>query len=132
MPVLQLPMLLNGQKPMVSKPIENTRAYRGETSIYKKKIWKVWSICTMHPVCLLICVARIAVCTRCVPGRSVSMPVSLPQKNQMHSTAVTWLPVRKVCLLHSTFRLTADTMPITNVLWVTLVKPVYLSVRWKT
>ena len=35
------------------------------------------------------------------------------------SIAVTWLPVRKVCPLRSTFRLTVVTMPTTNV-WLVM------------
>lgn len=47
---------------------------------------------------LLICVDRILPCILCVPGRSVSMPDSLPLKNRMLSIAAIWLPDRKVCL----------------------------------
>lgn len=46
-------------------------------------------------------------CMSSAPGQSVSMPDSPQQKNPMHSTAGTWLPVRKVCPLHLTCRRTA-------------------------
>ena len=49
------------------------------------------------------------------PGRSVSMPDSLPLKSRMLSIVVTWLPDRKVCLWHSTWLLTVDTTPTTRV-----------------
>ena len=60
-------------------------------------------------------VAGIPPCTLCVPGRSVSMPDSLPLKSRMLSIVVTWLPDRKVCLWHSTWLLTVDTTPTTRV-----------------
>lgn len=62
---------------------------------------------------------RTAVCTLCVLGQSVSTQVSLPLRSLTLSIAVTWLPVRKVCPLRSTFRLTVVTMPTTNV-WLVM------------
>ena len=48
-------------------------------------------------------------------GRSVNTPDFPLPKNQMLSIAVTWLPVRRGCRLHSTWLRIAATTPITNV-----------------
>ena len=49
------------------------------------------------------------------PWTIASMQVSQLLKSPTHSTVVTWLPARKVCLSLSTFRRTVVMMPTTNV-----------------
>ena len=49
------------------------------------------------------------------PWTSASMPDSPQPKNLMLSIAVTWLPDRKVCPLHSTWLPIAVTTPTMNV-----------------
>ena len=44
-------------------------------------------------------------------AQSANTPASLPQKKVTHSIAVIWPQVRKVCLLHSTFRPTVAMNP---------------------
>ena len=53
--------------------------------------------------------------TRQTAAQSASMQVSQLLKSPTHSTVVTWLPARKVCLSLSTFRRTVVMMPTTNV-----------------